>query len=867
MPAQADFSTLLLDGSDLRMYSVPQAALEAGVELETIPFVGRIFLEAVLRSGDVDGALTLARRLAAGLDADLELSFRPARVLVQDYTGIPLLVDLAAIREHVRAYGGLSSSVNPAVPTDVVVDHSIQVDFAGTVDAAARNEALEFERNTERYAFLKWAQQAFTNLRVIPPGRGIVHQVNLETLATVVAVREEAGQTVAFPDTVVGTDSHTTMVNGLGILGWGIGGLEAEAIMLGLAQPMPVPKIVGVRLSGRVRAGVSATDLVLALTARLRSENVTGVVIEFSGPGLDQLSAPDRCTIANMAPEYGAMAAFFPTDAETLRYLRQTGREEALLDLIVAYCNKQRLLRGPNDPEPSFGRTIEVDLGSVDASLAGPSNPHQRIGIDDLAASFLGICPAPRPATAAGGLADGDIVIAAITSCTNTSNPKAMLAAGLVARRAVRRGLRVPAHIKVSLAPGSHAVTRYLAAAGLDADLARLGFHHVGYGCTTCNGGSGPLHADVADAIERDDLTVCAVLSGNRNFDGRIHSQVRAGYLASPAMVVALALAGNVQVDLRNAPLGLDSDGQPVFLADLWPDDAEIAQLERQHVRPAVFATDDTTVSHWDAIVAQEGPVYEWRPDSTYIRRPPYLDGLRADRAALRGARALVVLGDFVSTDHISPVGSIAPESPAGIYLRERNVGRWAFNSYGARRGNHEVMMRGSFASPRLRNALLDGAEGGFTLHVPSGERLSVFAAAMRYASTATPLLILAGKGYGIGSSRDWAAKGPSLLGVRAVIAESFERIHRANLCAMGILPLTFPTGQSWQSIGLTGHEEYALESIGPLHASGQMRVRAQRPDGTERSFIASADVHSQGEWDVLLEGGLPAHMLRSFDR
>ncbi len=866
MLAQADFSTRLPDGSDVRMYSLREAAREAAVELQTIPYVGRIFFEAMLRSGEVEGALTLARRLAAGVDADVELRFIPARVLVQDYTGIPLLVDLAAVRDHVWSHGGVPGSVNPAVPTDVVVDHSIQVDFAGTVDAAARNEALEFERNAERYAFLKWAEQAFTNLRVIPPGTGIVHQVNLETLANVVAVQDESRHRVAFPDTVIGTDSHTTMVNGLGILGWGVGGLEAESIMLGLAQPMPVPKIVGVRLSGRVRAGVSATDLVLALTARLRAENVTGVVLEFTGPGLDQLTAPDRCTIANMAPEYGAMAAFFPTDAETLRYLRQTGRNKAQLDLIVTYCTEQKLLRGPHDPEPSFARTIDVDLESIDASLAGPSNPHQRIGIDDLAASFRGICPAPRPATVAGGLADGDIVIAAITSCTNTSNPKAMLAAGLLARRAVQRGLRVPAYVKASLAPGSRAVTRYLAAAGLDADLAALGFHHVGYGCTTCNGGSGPLHADVAEAVERDDLTVCAVLSGNRNFEGRIHPQVRAGYLASPAMVVALALAGNVLVDLHNSPLGLDREAQPVFLADLWPDDAEIAQLEREHVRPAVFAANDGAASHWDAISAQVGPVYEWSPDSTYIRRPPYLDGSGAKHVALRGARALAVLGDFVSTDHISPVGSIAPESPAGMYLRERKVDRSAFNSYGARRGNHEVMMRGTFASPRLRNALLDGIEGGFTMHVPSGERLPVFDAATRYASTSTPLLILAGKGYGIGSSRDWAAKGPWLLGVRAVIAESFERIHRSNLCAMGILPLTFPTGQSWKSIGLTGHEEYALESIGSLRASGQMHVSAQRPDGTYVTFIVDADVHSEGEWNVLLEGGMPAHMLRKFD-
>ncbi|GAA3031780.1 aconitate hydratase AcnA [Kitasatospora albolonga] len=820
---------------------LPDFARRAGFELGAVPYTGRVLLEQLLRAGESERAALLGERLARGEEPGLELPFRPARILVQDYTGIPLLTDLAALRSRVDRPG----RVNPALPVDVVVDHSVQADRAGGPDALARNEALELSRNQERFAFLKWAEQAFDGLRVTEPGRGIVHQVNLERLATVVA---EGPDGQLYPDTVIGTDSHTTMVNGLGVLGWGVGGLEAEALMLGLAQPIRIPAVVGVRLTGQVRPGTSATDVVLALTERLRREGVTGLMLEFTGPSVAALSAPDRCTIANMAPEYGAMTAYFPVDRETLDYLRRTGRGAEHVERVERYCRAQRLFR--EEAEPRFGRVVEFDLGEVGPALAGPSRPDQRISLGGLPGSFAALHQGPYRTS--GEVTDGDVVIAAITSCTSTSNPRAMLAAGLLARRAVERGLTVPGRVKTSLSPGSRAVTRYLRASGLLADLERLGFHVAGYGCMTCNGGSGPLNEGVGTAVDEAALTVAAVLSGNRNFEGRVHGQVRAGYLASPALVVALALAGSVRVDLESEPLGTDREGAPVHLRDLWPDDEELRSLEEEFATVEVFTEPEPAGAAWQAIAAPEGEVFAWDERSGYLRLPAYVDPA-APLGTLRGARALLALGDDVSTDHISPVGAIAPDSPAGRYLS--GLGEREFNSFGARRGNHEVMARGAFGNPRLRNHLVgEGDSGGTTLHLPGGERLPVYEAAERYRAEGTPLIVLAGRNYGMGSSRDWAAKGPWMLGVRAVLAEGFERIHRANLCAMGILPLLLPEG--WAALGLTGREEYELELDG-VRESGEARLTA-----AGRSVTLRADVRSAGEWEVLLAGGTLPHLL-----
>ncbi|MEU0674241.1 aconitate hydratase AcnA [Streptomyces sp. NPDC006172] len=824
--------------------SLPEFAARHDFDLNAVPYTGRVLLESLLRGGDPSRAAVLGARLARGEEPGLEMPFRPARILVQDYTGIPLLVDLAALRDRLAR----PSEVNPALPVDVVVDHSVQTDWAGRPDALGLNEALEMSRNRERYAFLKWAEGAFDGLRVIPPGHGIVHQVNLEQLTTVVA---EGPDGTLLPDTVLGTDSHTTMVNGLGVLGWGIGGLEAEAQMLGLAQPICIPQIVGVRLTGAVSPGTSPTDMVLALTRRLRQEDVRALMLEFTGPGVSELTAPDRCTIANMAPEYGVMSAYFPVDEETLDYLRRTGRSEDQVSRVREYCKRQRMLR--DGTQPVFGRTIDFDLGEVGPGLAGPSRPDQRISLGELPASFAALHPGEIRTE--GNVRDGDLAIAAITSCTSTSNPKAMLAAGLLARRAVERGLRVPSHVKTSFSPGSRAVTRYLAASGLLADLEELGFHVTGYGCMTCNGGSGPLNPEVVEAMDRAGLTVAAVLSGNRNFESRVHAQVRASYLASPALVVALALSGTVLTDLETEPLGTDGNGRPVHLRDLWPHNGELRELEDQYVTSEMFGHDDVHGPAWEAIIASDDEVYAWDETSTYIRPPAYVDA--APRlGSMTGARVLLALGDDITTDHISPVGAIPGQSPAGRHLVEHGV--HDLNSYGSRRGNHEVMARGTFSNPRLRNLLVgEGDSEGTTLHLPSGTRLPVFDAARRYAETGTPLVVLAGRNYGMGSSRDWAAKGPWMLGVRAVLAESFERIHRANLCAMGILPLLLPTGHSWADLGLCGREDFALD-LGRVRETGEVRVTADA-----REFVVRADVQSAGEWDVLLAGGTLPYLLR----
>ena len=859
-------ATLAIEGTDYRYFDLPALADHAGVSLSAIPFAARVLLESLLRGGEHVAAIEAARRIAAGERAVTDIAFRPARLLMQDYTGIPALVDLAAMRDRVGELGGDAGSVNPVVATDVVVDHSLLVEHAGSADALRQNEAIELERNHERYGFLRWAERNFDNLRVVPPGQGIVHQVNLEMLASVVAMETRDGVAVLFPDSVIGTDSHTTMANGLGVLGWGVGGLEAESIMLGMPIRTALPEFVGVHLDGSLRPGVTATDAVLTLTAFLRREGVVGAMVEFTGPAVARLGTADRCTIANMAPEYGAMGAFFPVDAETVRYLRQTGRPAEAIARVEAYCHRQQLWRDQAGETPRYRRLLQFDLATVVASVAGPNQPHQRVDLDKLRSTLPGSIR--TPAAVGGGLADGAIVLASITSCTNTSNPMAMLAAGRLAERAVARGLRVPAHVKTSLAPGSRAVTRYLEASGLLASLQALGFHVVGYACAACNGGGGPLLPEVAAAVERDGIHAAAVLSGNRNFEGRVHRLVRANYLASPALVVALALAGTVAIDLEREPLGIDAAGEPVYLHDLWPDDADIHALVEAHVRPALFsAAGSAGTAGWRALPVAGTPRYPWREDSTYIRQPPYFnDGDGARPVGIHAARALLLLGDNISTDHISPVGGIAPDAPAGRYLAARGIQPVAFNNYGSRRSNHEIMARATFANERLRNRLLPGSEGGNTVHLPSGEIDSVFDVAMRYLGEGTPLVVIADANYGVGSSRDWAARGPWFLGVRAVIARSFERIHRSNLVAMGILPVELAADSSAESLGLDGREHYDIAPVsGALAVRSPLRVSARRGDGSELEFTATARIDSADELAIFRRGGMLPHLLDHF--
>ncbi len=879
------------------------APLEALTEhlalpLERLPVTIKILLENVLRHcGTPPFAEEDVRALAAwqpGTAGRREVPFLPARVLLQDFTGVPVVVDLAAMRDALAALGGDPRRVNPVVPAHLVIDHSVQVDAFGVPQAFLTNVQYEYRRNRERYQLLRWAQQAFANLHVVPPGTGIVHQVNLEYLARVVWTEERDGVAVAYPDTVVGADSHTTMVNGLGVLGWGVGGIEAEAVLLGQPLYLPPPEVVGVRLSGRLPEGATATDLVLTVTQLLRAVGVVGKFVEFFGPGLDALALPDRATVANMAPEYGATAALFPIDDETLAYLRLTGRPARQVALVEAYARAQRLFRTPA-AEPVFDQVVELDLRTVQPSVAGPRRPQDRVGLADLGRAFRAsfadrLAPAPRGGSAATAVAErppearvriegeevalthGSVVIAAITSCTNTSNPEVMVTAGLLARKAVERGLRRHPAVKTSLAPGSAVVTAYLERAGLLPALEALGFHLVGYGCTTCIGNSGPLPPAVAQAIQEHDLVAVAVLSGNRNFDGRIHPLVRASYLASPPLVVAFALAGTVTIDLLTEPLGVGRDGRPVFLRDIWPSREEVAEVVARAVTPDLFAARYRDVyagdETWRALETGGGDRYRWDPGSTYVRRPPFFDALAArphPPSDILGARVLVWVGDSVTTDHISPAGSIPPDSPAGRYLIERGVAVEEFNTYGARRGNHEVLVRGTFANVRLRNRLAGGREGGWTTHRPSGDLVTVYEAAERYRREGVPLLVLAGKEYGAGSSRDWAAKGPALLGVRAVLAESFERIHRANLIGMGILPLQFLPGQSAQSLGLDGTEVYDITGLSDGLQPGQrVTVRARRADGRETTFQAVARLDIPAEVEYYRHGGILPYVVRS---
>ena len=863
------------------MYRLQRLEEQGLGPISRLPFSIKILLEAVLRQCDgfavtEDDVIALAR-WDARRPASREIPFKPARVVLQDFTGVPVVVDLAALRSAMQRFGGDPARINPLAPVDLVVDHSVQVDDFGSERALLYNAQREFERNRERYEFLRWGQKAFANFRVVPPATGIVHQVNLEYLAQVVQTRASDGERVVFPDTLVGTDSHTTMINGLGVLGWGVGGIEAEAAMLGQPLYMLVPEVVGFKLTGELREGVTATDLVLTVTQILRKFGVVGKFVEFYGPGLSRLPLPDRATIANMAPEYGATMGFFPVDVETLRYLEGTGRPADLIDLVERYCKEQGLFRTDETPTPDFSATLELDMGAVEPSLAGPRRPQDRVALRDVSRSFAAAFPEAAVSTAHGSrpLTSGAVVIAAITSCTNTSNPSVMMAAGLLARKAVERGLTVPEYVKTSLAPGSRVVTEYLRAAGLLPYLEALRFHVVGYGCTTCIGNSGPLPEAVSREISEKDLVVAAVLSGNRNFEGRVHPQVRANYLASPPLVVAYALAGRVDIDLTTEPIGHDRDGQPVYLKDLWPTQDEVRAAIDGALQPEMFRRQYANVfdgnATWNQIAVPEGELYAWDPQSTYIQEPPFFVDMPVTPPPLRdlrGARALVVLGDSITTDHISPAGSIAKDSPAGRYLIERGVPPEEFNSYGARRGNHEVMMRGTFANIRLKNQLVPGVEGNVTVHLPTGERMSIYDAAMRYQAEGTPLVVLAGKEYGTGSSRDWAAKGVYLLGVQAILAESYERIHRSNLVGMGVLPLQFRAGEGWQALGLTGREVFDIEGISDdLRPGQEVVVRARGEDGVSREFTMIARVDTPVEVEYYRNGGILHTVLRQMMR
>jgi aconitate hydratase len=864
-----------------RLAALSGAGVSLGVDLAHAPVTLKILLENALRhaGGGIvreDDVVALAAWRPGGA-GEAEVPFMPSRVVLQDFTGVPAVVDLAVMRDAMAALGGDPARVNPLVPADLVIDHSVQIDAWGGAGAFAFNVEREYERNGERYQLLRWAQTAFRDLRVVPPGTGIIHQVNLEHLATVVADRPDDAGRVAFPDTLVGTDSHTTMINGLGVLGYGVGGIEAEAVLLGQPLYQPMPRIIGVRLTGELPKAATATDLVLVITELLRSFGVVGAFVEFAGDGLAGLALADRATISNMSPEFGATATLFPIDDETLRYLRLTGRSESRVDLVERYAKAQGLWREPGEG-PLFDDRLELDLGTVEPSVAGPRRPQDRVPLagvpDNFRAAFPDTAGVPRRTVEARGetaeIGHGSVAIAAITSCTNTSNPTVMVGAGLLARNAVARGLRVSPAVKTSLAPGSKAVTGYLERAGLMAPLADLGFALAGYGCTTCIGNSGPLDEAVSAVIESDELVVAAVLSGNRNFEGRIHPLVRASYLASPPLVVAYALAGRVDLDLTSEPLGTGSNGRPVMLADIWPTPAEIREVIGQAIDPELFRATYSSVfegdERWRALPIPSGDRYAWDEASTYIAKPPFFDGLTAQPpvlADIEGARVLALLGDSVTTDHISPAGTIPAWSPAGQWLQAHGVGPLEFNSYGARRGHHEVMMRGTFGNIRLRNRLVEGREGPYTVHLPDGEQTFIYDAAMAYRAAGVPLLVIAGREYGSGSSRDWAAKGTALLGVRAVIAESYERIHRSNLVGMGVLPLQFLPGENATSLGLTGREAFTISGLADIGPRQAITVVATTDDGAERRFGAIARLDGPIDVGYLRHGGILPAVLR----
>jgi aconitate hydratase len=885
---------LRVGGQPMQIYSLPALEKAGFAGVARLPYSMKILLENLLRREDnafvkADDIRAVAEWNATA-GAQKEISFMPARVLLQDFTGVPCVVDLAAMRDAVIALGGNPARINPLQPVELVIDHSVQVDYFGRPDAFSLNADLEFSRNRERYAFLRWGQQAFNNFKVVPPDTGIVHQVNIEYLARVVFAETVNGVTTAYPDTLVGTDSHTTMVNGLGVVGWGVGGIEAEAAMLGQPSSMLIPQVLGFRLTGAMPKGTTATDLVLTITEILRKHGVVGKFVEFFGDGLAALTIADRATLGNMCPEYGATVAIFPIDEMTLEYLKLTGREAAQVDLVETYAKAQGLFRTKGSPDADYSEVIDLDLSTIEPSVAGPKRPQDRVSLSKTKPAFQAALPSMQPAAktgasllaavksavavaepAVGTLDHGAVVIAAITSCTNTSNPSVMIAAGLVAKKAVEKGLTRKPWVKSSLAPGSKVVTEYLNAAGLTPYLDELGFNLVGYGCTTCIGNSGPLPEDITAAIRENGLVVCSVLSGNRNFEGRIQQDVRANYLASPPLVVAFALAGWITTDITTEAIGHDRSGKPVHLDDIWPTEAEVQQTMLRAVTADMFRSTYADVfkgdERWRGLHVPAGSVFAWDQDSTYVRRPTFLEGMTMDvkpLADITGAHVLALLGDSVTTDHISPAGSIKADSPAGKYLIEKGVKPADFNSYGARRGNHEVMMRGTFANVRLRNQMAPGTEGGWTRYQPGGEQMTIYDASVKYQQAGIPLLVIAGKEYGSGSSRDWAAKGTFLLGVKAVIAESFERIHRSNLVNMGVLPLQFKDGDNAASLGLTGTETYSIVGVGAgLKPRGDLRVEATNADGSTREFTAAVRIDTPEELVAFRHGGILPYVVR----
>ncbi|TAL91692.1 MAG: aconitate hydratase AcnA [Rhodanobacter sp.] len=857
-------------------------------DLKRLPYSMKILLENLLRHEDGTDVTSKEIEAVANWDAkkepDTEISFMPARVLLQDFTGVPCVVDLAAMRDAMKTLGGDPKLINPLSPAELVIDHSVQVDVFGSEDALEKNVAIEFQRNQARYSFLRWGQKALTDFKVVPPRTGIVHQVNLEHLARVVMDTEVDGQLWAYPDTLFGTDSHTTMVNGLGVLGWGVGGIEAEAAMLGQPSSMLIPQVVGMKLLGKLSEGATATDLVLTVTELLRREGVVGKFVEFFGPGLKHLALADRATLGNMSPEYGATCAISPIDAESLKYLRLSGRSEERIALVEAYAKAQGLWHDEHTPPADYTVTLELDLASVKPSMAGPKRPQDHVLLSDVKQNFhanLGATAVGRESSANPrsqqvlrhgeefDVQDGSVVIAAITSCTNTSNPAVMLGAGLLAKKAAALGLKSKPWVKTSLAPGSKVVTDYLEKTGLLTELDKLGFYLVGYGCTTCIGNSGPLPDDISKAITDGDLTAAAVISGNRNFEGRVHAEVKMNYLASPPLVVAYALAGTLDVDLTTQPLGQGKDGKDVYLKDIWPSNKEISDLMAGAVTSEMFKRNYADVfkgdERWNAIASPDGALYAWDKDSTYIKNPPYFDGMTMALTPVKdihGARCIGLFGDSITTDHISPAGSIKKDSPAGRFLISRGVKPIDFNSYGSRRGNDDVMVRGTFANIRIKNQLLDGVEGGFTRHIPSGEQMSIYDAAMKYKQEGTPLVVFAGKEYGTGSSRDWAAKGTLLLGIKAVIAESFERIHRSNLVGMGVLPLQFNHGENAKSLGLTGKESFSISGLDDGKGK-QAKVTATAEDGSKKEFTVKVMLLTPKERDFYRHGGILQYVLR----
>jgi aconitate hydratase len=881
-------STLKTPSGEVKYYSLKTIEKDQGVDLSRLPVSIRILLENVIRNYDGVVVNDIHVKALANWNpsnkGSQEIPYNPARVILQDFTGVPCVVDLAAMRSVVNNLGGNPDQINPIVPVDLVIDHSVQVDYFGTNKAFTMNVEREYERNGERYAFLRWAQKAFDNFRVVPPGTGIVHQVNLECLASVVASREQEGETIAFPDTLVGTDSHTTMINGLSVLGWGVGGIEAEACMLGQPLYMLVPDVIGFKLHGELKQGVTATDLVLTVTEMLRKKGVVGKFVEFYGPGLSKLALSDKATIANMAPEYGATMGFFPVDSETLSYLEITGRDKSTVELVEAYTKEQGIFRTDDTPDPIYTDTLELDISTVEPSMAGPSRPQDRVSLKDLKNSFENSL---KEKTGNGAdlnkkvnvqlngnsseIGNGSVAIAAITSCTNTSNPSVMVASGLVAKKAVEKGLTVNPTVKTSLAPGSRVVTDYLDAAGLTPYLDKLGFDLVGYGCTTCIGNSGPLAAPIEEAIKENDLTVAAVLSGNRNFEGRVHPFVKFSYLASPPLVVAFALAGTVDIDIYNEPIGTGSDGESVFLKDIWPTQDEVKTTVQSVLNPEIFNAQYSKVFEgddtWKSLDTPEGNLYDWNDTSTYIREPNFFDDFSLklpETTDIKGAHVLAYLGHSITTDHISPAGAIPKEGPAGKYLISKGVEPREFNSFGSRRGNHEIMVRGTFANIRIKNLMVEGSEGGVTRHVPTNEEHAIYDASIRYQQEGVPLIVIGGKEYGTGSSRDWAAKGTLLLGVKAVIAQSYERIHRSNLVGMGVLPLQLKEGDSGESLGLTGYEKFDIEGIEDGLAPGKdILVKVTPPGAEEFTFNVICRLDSPVEVDYYKNGGILQTVLR----